>query len=125
MYKRQGAQSLKVVKNYPQDGQTNTTKDNMCVKLWFNNDMDGKDMEKINKDCFSITDPKGKKIPIKVYYNNPKAVSYTHLDVYKRQVVSSYLISPSTRVMMMRPSTSQPVNGVDLPMLANSAGSIV
>ena len=67
-----GAQSLKVVKNYPQDGQTNTTKDNMCVKLWFNNDMDGKDMEKINKDCFSITDPKGKKIPIKVYYNNPK-----------------------------------------------------
>ena len=29
-------------------------------------------MEKINKDCFSITDPKGKKIPIKVYYNNPK-----------------------------------------------------
>lgn len=67
-----GAQSLEVVKNYPEDGQTNTTKDNMCVKLWFNNDMDGKNMGKINKNCFAITDPKGKKIPIKVYYNNPK-----------------------------------------------------
>lgn len=67
-----GAQSLKLVENYPRNEQTNTTKDNMCVKLWFNNDMDGKNMEKINKDCFTITDPKGKKIPIKVYYNNPK-----------------------------------------------------
>ena len=67
-----GAQSLELVENYPRNEQTNTTKDNMCVKLWFNNDMDSEELEKVNKDCFTITDPKGKKIPIKVYYNNPK-----------------------------------------------------
>ncbi|WP_419025831.1 Ig-like domain-containing protein [Emergencia sp.] len=67
-----GAQSLELVDNYPDDGQKNTTKDNMCVKLWFNNDMDSEKLEKVNKDCFTITDPKGKKIPIKVFYNNPK-----------------------------------------------------
>lgn len=67
-----GAQSLELVKNYPRNEQTNTTKDNMCVKLWFNNDMDSEKLEKVNKDCFTITDPKGKKIPIKVFYNNPK-----------------------------------------------------
>lgn len=67
-----GAQSLELVDNYPDDGQKNTTKDNMCVKLWFNNDMDSQKLEKVNKDCFTITDSKGKKIPIKVFYNNPK-----------------------------------------------------
>lgn len=67
-----GAQSLELVDNYPRNEQTNTTKDNMCVKLWFNNDMDSEKLEKVNKDCFTITDPKGKKIPIKVFYNNPK-----------------------------------------------------
>lgn len=67
-----GAQSLELVDNYPDNGQKNTTKDNMCVKLWFNNDMDSEKLEKVNKDCFTITDPKGKKIPIKVFYNNPK-----------------------------------------------------
>lgn len=67
-----GAQSLELVDNYPHDGQKNTTKDNMCVKLWFNNDMDSEKLEKVNKDCFTITDPKGKKIPIKVFYKNPK-----------------------------------------------------
>lgn len=67
-----GAQSLKIVDQYPNDGQKNTTKDNMCVKLWFNNDMDSEELQKVNKDCFTITDPKGKKLPIKVYYNNPK-----------------------------------------------------
>lgn len=67
-----GAQSLELVDNYPHNEQKNTTKDNMCVKLWFNNDMDSEELQKVNKDCFTITDPKGKKLPIKVYYNNPK-----------------------------------------------------
>ncbi len=67
-----GAQSLELVDNYPNNGQKNTTKDNMCVKLWFNNDMDSEKLQKVNKDCFTITDPKGKKIPIRVFYDNPK-----------------------------------------------------
>ena len=67
-----GAQSLELVDNYPDKGQKNTTKDNMCVKLWFNNEMDSEELQKVNKDCFTITDPKGKKIPIRVFYDNPK-----------------------------------------------------
>lgn len=64
-----GAPSLEIEKTYPRDGQKDTTKENMGVKLWFNNDMGDKETLKSNKDCFQIVDNKGKKLPIKVFYN--------------------------------------------------------
>lgn len=64
-----GAQDLKIEKSYPRDAQENTSKENMGVKLWFNNDMGNKTSEKANKKAFSITDSKGNKIPIRVFYN--------------------------------------------------------
>lgn len=64
-----GAQDLKIEKSYPRDTQENTSKENMGVKLWFNNDMGNKTSEKANKKAFSITDSKGNKIPIRVFYN--------------------------------------------------------
>ena len=64
-----GAQSLKITETYPADGQDNTTIENMCVKIWLNNDISNEKSEKANKDCFKITDKKGKELPIKVFYN--------------------------------------------------------
>lgn len=64
-----GAQDLKIEKSYPRDTQENTSKENMGVKLWFNNDMGNKTSEKANEKAFSITDSKGNKIPIRVFYN--------------------------------------------------------
>lgn len=64
-----GAQSLKVVDSYPEDGQKNTSIENMGVKLTFNNKVGNKESIKANAKCFSITDDKGKKIPIRVFYD--------------------------------------------------------
>ena len=64
-----GAQDLKIEKSYPRDTQENTSKENMGVKLWFNNDMGNETSEKANEKAFSITDSKGNKIPIRVFYN--------------------------------------------------------
>ena len=64
-----GAESLELVKSYPDAGQKNTTKENMGVKLWFNNDMGSEESQKANEGCFEIVDDEGKKLPIKVFYN--------------------------------------------------------
>lgn len=64
-----GAESLEIVDKYPNDGQKNTTIENMCVKLTMSNDMGNKASRKANADCFSLTDDKGKKVPIRVFYD--------------------------------------------------------
>lgn len=64
-----GAQPLKIVECYPEDGQNNTSIENMGVKLTFNNDLGNKASKKANKNSFSITDDKGHKIPIRVFYD--------------------------------------------------------
>lgn len=64
-----GAQSLKLEDSYPENGQKNTSIENMGVKLTFNNEVGNKKSVKANAKCFSITDDKGKKIPIRVFYD--------------------------------------------------------
>lgn len=64
-----GAESLQIVEAYPEDGQKNTTIENMCVKLWFNHEMGDKESVKANADCFKLTDDEGKEVPIKVFYH--------------------------------------------------------
>lgn len=64
-----GAEGLQIVEAYPEDGQKNTTIENMCVKLWFNHEMGEKESVKANKDCFKLTDENGKEVPIKVFYH--------------------------------------------------------
>lgn len=64
-----GAESLQIVDAYPENGQKNTTIENMCVKLWFNHEMGGKESVKANADCFKLTDDKGKVVPIRVFYH--------------------------------------------------------
>lgn len=62
-------ESLKIVETYPKDGAKNTTIENMCIKLTFNNFMGDKKLQKANQDKFSIADADGKKIPIRVFYD--------------------------------------------------------
>lgn len=62
-------ESLKIVESYPKDGAKNTTIENMCIKLTFNNDMGDKASQNANQDKFSIADSEGKKIPIRVFYD--------------------------------------------------------
>ncbi len=64
-----GAESLQIVEAYPEDGQKNTTIENMCVKLWFNHEMGDKESVKANKDCFKLTDNEGKEVPVRVFYH--------------------------------------------------------
>lgn len=64
-----GAQSLEIVEAYPEDGQKNTTIENMCVKLWFNHEMGDKESVKANADCFKLTDNEGTEVPIRVFYH--------------------------------------------------------
>ena len=64
-----GAEGLKIEKAYPENGQKNTTIENMCVKLWFNHEMGDKKSVKANEECFKLTDDKGKEVPIRVFYH--------------------------------------------------------
>ncbi|WP_425755445.1 Ig-like domain-containing protein [Ihubacter sp. rT4E-8] len=64
-----GVQSLKLVESYPEDGQKSTSIENMGVKLTFNSDIGDEKSAKANAKCFSITDDKGHKLPIRVFYD--------------------------------------------------------
>ncbi len=60
----------------PEDGAKNTTKENLCVKIIFSQDVGNDESVEANKDAFRIIDEKGKKIPSLIYYNkeDPKYV---------------------------------------------------
>lgn len=64
-----GAQPLQVVEKYPDDGQKNTSIENMGVKLTFNHELGDKASRKANRKCFAITDDKGHKVPIRVFFD--------------------------------------------------------
>jgi methionine-rich copper-binding protein CopC len=61
--------NLEITGSYPEDGQHNTTMENMAIKLQFNKDVDSKDNQKANNKCFKIVDDEGKELPVRVYYN--------------------------------------------------------
>ncbi len=66
------AGNLQVELSNPKDGDTGMAKENLGVKLYFNQDMYSKKYNKANEKCFSITDDKGKEIPIIVVFNSKK-----------------------------------------------------
>jgi hypothetical protein len=59
-----------LVSSYPEDGQTNTSMENLGVKLTFSNAMDSKEATAANADKFAIYDPDGKAIPIRVLFSD-------------------------------------------------------
>lgn len=60
---------FKLLNSYPKDGQTNTSIENVGVKLRFNRDLASAKAQKNNAKCVKIVDQKGKEIPIKVVSN--------------------------------------------------------
>lgn len=65
-----GEGDLKLVSSYPEDGQKNTSIENLGVKLTFNNALNSKENLKANKARFKILDENGKAIPVQVLFSN-------------------------------------------------------
>ncbi|MCF0141056.1 MAG: Ig-like domain-containing protein [Mogibacterium sp.] len=63
-------EGLKLLSSYPEDGQTNTSIENVGVKLYFNHTFKNADVQKANKDLVYIVDSKGKKIDTKVLFSD-------------------------------------------------------
>lgn len=62
---------LAISKQYPEDGATGTSVENVSIKIWFNQDVRPKDQKarKANKEHIKLVDEKGKSLPIYVAYS--------------------------------------------------------
>ena len=58
-----------LVSSYPEDGQSNTSMENLGVKLTFSNAMDSKEAIAANSNKFAIYDEDGQSIPIQVLFS--------------------------------------------------------
>ena len=67
---------LEITGSYPEDGQKNTTIENVAAKIQFSKDVGNKKNQEANSKCFSMVDEDGEELPIRVYYNpeDPKEV---------------------------------------------------
>ena len=63
------ANTLEITDTTPKDGATGTSLENLSVKLWFNEPMYSKKYNDANENCFTLTDNKGKEVPIIVKFN--------------------------------------------------------
>lgn len=63
--------ALELVESSPKDGDTGVAVDNLSVKMRFNKDVTpvSDKIRKANAKQFKLVDPDGKKVPLKVYYN--------------------------------------------------------
>lgn len=59
-----------LVSSYPEDGQTNTSMENLGVKLQFSAPLNDKEVKAANADKFAIYDEDGKTIPIQVLFSD-------------------------------------------------------
>lgn len=55
--------------SYPEDGQTNTSMENLGVKLTFSKPLNSDDAKKANADKFAIYDEDGKAIPVQILFS--------------------------------------------------------
>lgn len=78
------ADGFAIESTYPETGATNTTKENMCVKVNFTAEVGNDASRSANKNAFKITDSKGKEVPSVIYYNkkDPK-YALIHIDTTK------------------------------------------
>ena len=60
---------LKLVSSYPEDGQKNTSMENLGVKLNFSNPINSEEAQKADADKFAIYDEDGEEVPIKVLFS--------------------------------------------------------
>ena len=59
---------LSIVSSFPEDGQKNTSMENLGVKIVFNNPVNDDANQKSNMKAVKLTDEKGKNVPIKVLF---------------------------------------------------------
>lgn len=65
-----GDGDLKIVSSYPQDGQSNTSMENLGVKLTFNNPVNSDEAKKADADKLVITDEDGNEVPTQVLFSD-------------------------------------------------------
>lgn len=61
---------FELVSSYPEDGQTNTSMENLGVKLTFSKALDSEAAQKANETLFTIVDEDGQTVPIKVLFKD-------------------------------------------------------
>lgn len=59
-----------LVSSYPEDGQTNTSMENLGVKLTFSSAMDSAEAQKANADKLAIYDEDGKAVPVQILFSS-------------------------------------------------------
>ena len=64
------AGGLELVSSYPEDGQENTSMENMGVKLTFNHPINSEEAVKTDQGKFRILDSKGKAVPTQVLFSD-------------------------------------------------------
>ena len=64
------APAFHIVSSYPEDGQTNTSMENLGVKIVFSNDVNKEAFQKENNKTISLIDEKGKTVPCEVLYSS-------------------------------------------------------
>lgn len=66
-----GESNFKIVSSTPENGAKGVSVENLSVKIYFDtNMMPTKNIRKANLKQFKLTDSKGKKVPVKVYYSH-------------------------------------------------------
>lgn len=61
---------LKLVSTYPENGQKNTSMENVGVKLRFNSAVDGEKVRKTNSAAIQLVDDEGKAVPKEVLFSD-------------------------------------------------------
>lgn len=66
------AQGLELLNSYPKDGSSDARPENFLVKLYFNEDVSGMQVQEGSENSFRFTDAKGKELPIRVLYESKR-----------------------------------------------------
>lgn len=64
------ADGFELVSSYPEDGQTNTSMENLGVKLTFSKPINSDEAKKVDESKFSIVDEDGEKVPVQVLFSD-------------------------------------------------------
>ena len=64
---------LQIKSSYPENGQTNTSMENLGVKVFFSSDINADEVKKANVSAVKMIDANGKKVPIKVLFSDKKS----------------------------------------------------
>lgn len=99
------AGTLEIEKSSPKNGETGTAIENLGVKLYFTEPMYSEKYNKQNEKCFTITDEKGKEVPILVVFNSKKGSENQVLVLedttseYKVKADSEYTLTISDKLV--------------------------